>query len=402
MSFIGLHFFNDLSSLNGDEVLEKVQTNTHLSFSFIALLVGSSIITTLGLLLNSTPIVIGGMIISPLMWPLVKIALGVSYSQTWYIRHALVLLILSIVVTLTFSVLITFVSPIKSLTPEILSRTSPTLLDLIVALVAGVIASLAITRQRISDSLAGVAIATALTPPLCASGIGLALMDFGVFTGSFLLFIANVIAIIFVATIMFYLIGIRRAQGSAIPFEGVVILVVLLVLISVPLYLLLRNYSLKTTSYTIAQEVLQTELKNISPTISLSSIKTNISQEGSGNILIEADVLLPEDSTIDFTQRQQLVDALEKSLNRPIDLRLRLQRTIDVISEEDINDENLKQSLKASFFNQVKHHNANLTVDSVEIILPESDTEPIGIFSVLRGDPSISLTTEQLAEMEET
>lgn len=401
MSIIGLHFFNDLKQQNGDEVLEKVQSNTHLSFSFIALLVGSSIITTLGLLLNSPPIVIGGMIISPLMWPLVKIGLGVSYGQTWYIKHALVLLTLSIIVTVFCSSLITFLSPIKSLTTEILARTSPTLLDLIIAIVAGAIAALAITRPRISDSLAGVAIATALTPPLCAVGIGLALMDFDVFSGSFLLFFTNVISIVFIATVMFHFIGIKKESESFFTIEWVVILVILLILTSIPLYYILKNYTLQTATYSTVQEVLKSELKNISPSSSLEGITTDVAQEGRGNILIEADVLLPQDTIIDYTQRQQIVDALEKALGKRIDLRLRLQSTLDIVKEEDIEDQNLKQSINEAFVNQIRQLSSSLSIDSMDITLPETIDKPILIASVLRGDPTLTLTTKQLDSIEE-
>ena len=97
---IGIRLVNDIKQVNEEEVFTKIQTNTQFSISFIALLIGSTIVCTLGLLLNAPPIVIGGMIISPLMWPLVKISLGISYEKVRYIRQAITLLIFSVLVAL--------------------------------------------------------------------------------------------------------------------------------------------------------------------------------------------------------------------------------------------------------------------------------------------------------------
>ena len=149
--------------------------NAILSTSYVVLLIASSVICTLGLLQDSPAIVIGGMIISPLMWPLMKISAGISLARRNYISSALFLLLISIAISLASALLITLISPLKVLNVEILSRTQPTLIDIFIALAVGVVAALAVVLKKVSANLAGVAIAASLMPPLCVGGIGLAL-----------------------------------------------------------------------------------------------------------------------------------------------------------------------------------------------------------------------------------
>lgn len=224
-----LHFVNDIKQVNEAQLFNKIQVNTNFSVSYIALLVGSSIICTLGLLLNAAPVVIGGMIIAPLMWPLLKISIGISYERAFYIRQAVVLLFYSLLIAFVSSFLITLISPVKLINAEILARTTPTLLDIIVALAAGGVAALAITQPRISESLAGVAIATSLMPPLSVSGIGLALLNYTTFTGALLLFFANVVSIIFISILIFTLIGVKRHTGNTLRRKGFTFTAIMLI-----------------------------------------------------------------------------------------------------------------------------------------------------------------------------
>lgn len=396
---IDLHFVNDVQQIGEAKILQKIQVNTHFSFSFIALLIGSSIVCTLGLLLNAPPVIIGGMIISPLMWPLVKISLGVSYGRAWYIRQAITLLFFSIVITFISSSLITFISPIKLINGEILARANPTLLDIVVALVAGAIAALAITQPRISESLAGVAIATALMPPLCVSGIAAALSNYPIFIGSFLLFNANIISIIFISVLVFLFVGVKSKADSTLRKRGVIFIGVILFITAIPLFFFLKNYSFQTFAYSKVQEILRKSFKEISPSIYIESVKTDVSPKGSSNILIEAQVYLPEDLTIDYQQQQKIIDSLEKALGRKVDLNLRLQRTISIISQKDRIHEISKKILQETFLSEIQKINSSFSVDSLEITIDEKG-QIFNLNAVLRSDPSLSMTQEQCDSLE--
>ena len=389
-----LHFINDVNQIQSTKILEKVQVNSHFSLSFIILLTGSTIVCTLGLLLNAPSVVIGGMIISPLMWPLMKISLGISYEKALYIKQAMIVLILSIIIAFASSFLITVISPIKLINGEILARTTPTLLDVIVALVAGGIATLAITQPRISESLAGVAIATSLLPPLCVSGIGLAVLDYSTFWGGLILFLANVISIIFISIITFSFIGIRRESDTALRNKGFLFTAIMLLVTAIPLFFFLKSYSFKIVAYHKVQEILHKSLIQLSPSIYIDSVKTTLQPSVGNNILIEAEVWLPEDLTVDYKQQQKIVENLERSLGKKVDLHLRLQRTISIISQQDRLQEIKRKILENTFIDEIQKINESFSIDSLEVNI---DTKTDGWFvkAVLRGDPSIGMTQNQ-------
>lgn len=391
-----LHHFriipiNDIETFDEDIVIHKVNNNARFSFSFLILLTSSGLICTLGLLLNSAPVVIGGMIIAPLMWPLIKTAIGISYEEPKYIRDALVLLIIAVAVTFFSSALITYISPIKTITSQILAGTRPTLLDLIIALAAGAVAALGITQKRISESLAGVAIATSLMPPLCVSGIGLALAGYQTFSGGFLLFFSNAIAIIFAAVLVFSFIGARRKRDQTIRRTGAYVLIGMIIVTAIPLYFYLDTYSFKLTAYQRANDILQKSFAQISPEIVVNNITTDFTNQNTDSVSIEAQVLLPEDIAIDYTEQQKIITALQNAIHKKINLKLDIQRTISILSEKDMQYANTKQQLQKVFLQDITAMGPALSVDSVLINNPtKGNTWDVN--AVLRGDPSTPFT----------
>ncbi len=407
-------FTNDIVEVHEIEAFDKINTNTKLSTSYLILLIGSSIVCTLGLLLNATAIVIGGMIISPLMWPLMKISLGISYEKRSYVRQALILLLISIVVGVISALIITYLSPVKLVNEEILARTNPTLLDIFVALVAGTVAALALVQPRISESLAGVAIATSLMPPLCVSGIGLALGNLDIFSGALLLFLANIVSIIFIAVILFYFVGIRRSSQFSIRSKGVAFIAFTLFLTAIPLFIFLRQYSFEVFAYNRVQQTLEEGLTQISPNITLEGVRTETgTRDGEEIISVTAQLWLPEDFSINFNQRERIIAQLEHELDRKVDLNLRLQRTISVVTEQDILQRSTADRMEVAFIDQLRRINSSISIDQLSVIQNELETQDASvddsaeeafaqwtIDAVLRGDPSTALTIPQLEEIE--
>jgi len=288
-----LHFQDDFREVDKLKVIREIDKNTQFSVSYIILLVTSTIISTLGLLTNSSPVIIGGMIISPLMWPLMKIAVGVSFERKSFVIQATRLLVLSILISLLSAFFITLLSPLKTVSSEIAARTHPTHLDVLIALAAGSIAAFAIIRKKISSSLAGVAIATSLMPPLCVSGIGFALLEYDIALGGFLLFFTNVISMTFISTVIFAIVGIKRRNGQ--PFLKKELYLVGTVLVMTSLYLL-STYNYRTQSYRRTREVLTSELQEVSLEIAVKNIQVNRnSVSGKEVVLITAEVLVPEE-----------------------------------------------------------------------------------------------------------
>ena len=132
-------------------------------------------IATLGLISNSTAVVIGAMIVAPLMDPILSLAFGLAVSDGKLIRRSAVTIGFGVLAVVGTASLISLGLGISHVQSEITGRTSPNLIDLGIAIAAAVAGSFSMTRKQLSNSIAGVAIAVALVPPLCVSGIGLTL-----------------------------------------------------------------------------------------------------------------------------------------------------------------------------------------------------------------------------------
>jgi uncharacterized hydrophobic protein (TIGR00271 family) len=177
-------------------------------------------IATLGLVLNSPAVIIGAMLISPLMGPIMATGLGLASGDLYLALKAVVKLIASIVVASALSAALVWILPFHSPTAEILSRTNPTLLDLGIALLSGIAGSVAVSRSVGSTdgvtTVPGVAIAVALMPPLCAMGFGIGSgLRTEIMRGAGLLFVTNIVAIVFSAFLVFLLIGINCDEVKA-------------------------------------------------------------------------------------------------------------------------------------------------------------------------------------------
>lgn len=182
-------------------------------FSYYLLVILSSIIATMGLLVNSPAIIIGAMLVAPLMSPIIGFGLASISGDERLLRDSLVGLFVGAVLAVAISVLITLgnlqlpFTILEEIPGEVIARTRPGPIDLVVALAGGSAAAFALAMPNISAALPGVAIATALMPPVCSVGIALAMRRPEVAGGALLLFITNAITIAFSATVVFFLLG---------------------------------------------------------------------------------------------------------------------------------------------------------------------------------------------------
>ena len=227
------------------------------SLGFFVLLICSAVIATLGLLSNSTAVVIGAMIVAPLMDPILSLAFGLTISDNKLVKRSAITVAIGVaVVVITAWILTSMIGPAE-VNREITSRTAPTLIDLGIATAAAVAGAFTITRDRLSNSIAGVAIAVALVPPLCVNWIGLSLGPeivavFGrgtvsgltnqIADGSFLLFLANLIGITLASLVVFMVQG----YGSLLKaWRNLLVWLGLLGLLCIPLSSALHDFSVR-------------------------------------------------------------------------------------------------------------------------------------------------------------
>lgn len=183
----------------GEDDKEKILENVKLGITFrganLWILACAIIVASVGLNVNSTAVVIGAMLISPLMGPIVGAGFALGIYDFDLIRKSLKNLLISTLVGLIFSAVYFFISPFKEPTEEILARTAPNLYDVLIAFFGGLVGVIAITRVEKGNPIPGVAIATALMPPLCTAGFGLATGNYKFFFGAMYLYIINCVFI---------------------------------------------------------------------------------------------------------------------------------------------------------------------------------------------------------------
>lgn len=195
-------FFVDYFSLNGQLVSqEQAEQNIREGVSFkgtsILILILAILIASLGLNTNSTAVIIGAMLISPLMGPIIGIGLGVGIHDFELIKRCIRNLLMASVFSVIASTLFFLISPVNEQHSELLARTSPTIYDVLIGFVGGGAGIIALGSTNKGNVIPGVAIATALMPPLCTAGYGLATWQLNYFFGATYLFIINSIYIAF-------------------------------------------------------------------------------------------------------------------------------------------------------------------------------------------------------------
>ncbi len=229
----GLPLFRHASKEQYAALFSSLREEGSINSTFAILLILATAIATLGLFINSSSVVIGAMILAPLMQPIVSLSMGVLRQDENLTKNSFKTIIIGIFLTLVTAMLLTDVTPIRELTAEMSSRLSPTILDMLVAIASGVAAAYVKNNEKILASLAGVAIAVALVPPLAVSGIGLGWGDFHIFYNAFLLFLTNLIGIVLAAALTFFVMGFAPIHVAK---KGIAAWTVIALLIMIPLY----------------------------------------------------------------------------------------------------------------------------------------------------------------------
>jgi len=225
-------FFKKADENDFKELFLSLRQSAKLSSVFIVLMVLSTLLATTGLFQNSAPVIIGAMILAPLMAPIISLSMGIVRDENQLITNSMKTLFYGILTALLFSCILSYIIPLAVLTDEMRGRLNPNVLDLMVAIISGIAGAYANSKSEIAKSLAGVAIAVALVPPLSVTGIGIAWGDFDIVYGSFLLFITNLVGITLAASLTFLVLGyapIHRAK------KGLLYSFVILAMISIPL-----------------------------------------------------------------------------------------------------------------------------------------------------------------------
>ncbi|MGL4377935.1 MAG: DUF389 domain-containing protein [Microcoleaceae cyanobacterium] len=231
------------------EAIEKMRQelleDSELNLNFMILTITACLIATFGLLSNSTAVIIGAMIVAPLMMPLRGLAFGALEGYPQLFRRSITSLGVATIVALLLATFLGRLVGFPDFGSEVLARTEPTLNDLGIAVVAGGLSGFAKVRPKVSDALAGTAIAVALMPPLCVVGLSLSQGLWQYSWGAFLLYITNLLGITVACMLVYILAGYTRPNrvlGGAIALTGL-----LVIPLGLSLFQLLRQAQLEYT-----------------------------------------------------------------------------------------------------------------------------------------------------------
>ena len=195
-----------------DEVVAQISDGVDFHGATLWVLIFAIFIASLGLNVNSTAVIIGAMLISPLMGPIIGMGLAVGIADLKLFKRALTNYLITTVISVVTATIYFTISPITEAQSELLARTSPTLYDVLIALFGGAAGILAISTKSKNNVIPGVAIATALMPPLCTAGYGLAISNTSYFFGAFYLYFINTVFIAFTTCIGVRLLHFHRKK----------------------------------------------------------------------------------------------------------------------------------------------------------------------------------------------
>jgi len=236
-----------VGGVDHDAVLRQIAEESGWSGRYVFLILVSAAISMLGLLMPSVAVLIGAMLLSPLMMPIIGLGFGIATLDFHEIRRAATALALGSAIAILLSVVMVAISPVQTITSEIAGRTRPTLFDLLVALLSAVAGAYALIRGR-GGTVVGVAIAIALMPPLAVVGFGLATWNWTVFSGSLLLFLTNAVTIALTAALVARIYGFGGHLSPHHTGWQLALFVVALGVLSVPLGAGLRQIAFEAVA----------------------------------------------------------------------------------------------------------------------------------------------------------
>lgn len=301
-----------VGGVDHDAVLREIAGESGWSGRFAFLIVISAAISLLGLLMPSVAVLIGAMLLSPLMMPIIGIGFGIATFDFHAIRRAATALALGSAIAILLAIVFVSISPIQTITSEIAGRTRPTLFDLLVALLSAVAGAYALIRGR-GGTVVGVAIAIALMPPLVVVGFGIATGNWTVFTGALLLFLTNAVTIALTVALVARLYGFGSHLSPHHTGWQLLLFVGALGLLSVPLVTALKQIAFEA----VAQRQVRDTVRGAFPSEArLGQFDIDYS---ANPIRVRAVVVTPR---LEPEADRRLANGLRNLLSRPVDIHV--------------------------------------------------------------------------------
>jgi uncharacterized hydrophobic protein (TIGR00271 family) len=381
--------FPTLSVTRQAAVSQSMQVAAIPTVDFFVLIALAATIAMLGLLQDSAAVIIGAMLVAPLMSPILSMGMSIVQGDLKTLATATEATLKGIVLAIGVGIILTMISPLKAATNEILARTSPNLLDLLVALASGAAAGYAISRKEVAAALPGVAIAAALVPPLCVVGYGIGTSQLAMASGAMLLFSTNLVAIIFAAAIVFLLLGFHPAPGEKGELvRGLKVTLVLLGIITLVLagstYVAVTELNRRIRVEAVFN---QTVIKRSAEVIELNIARSN------NTYVIDAKILNYPQNELSPQQLQKLENDLVAAVAGPVEVKIAsIEASIGELEGADQN-----QQLVNLFNDKMVEYGA--TTQSVSV---QQQNGAFTINAIVISYPDTFVTRTDMLEVQES
>lgn len=398
--------FDFISLHQGEEKRESVLENIKQSISFrgsnLWILACAIVIASVGLNVNSTAVVIGAMLISPLMGPIVGAGFALAVFDFELLKRCGKNLLIATIVSLVVSAIYFFISPFKDAQPELLARTSPTIYDVLIAFFGGLVGVIALTRVEKGNPIPGVAIATALMPPLCTAGYGLAMGNFSYFFGAFYLYSINCFFICIATYFIVRYLKYTPVQFKNIRFEkqiryGISFLLLLMI---VPSFYLAYNLLKEKQFHDNVSKFIENEFTANGYPIIFKEIKYNTSPKKIELAFLSKRFSNEEEKQLNHRLNQYqifntslIIKQGTQDLKKEILNELGTQNK--ALSEKDIIINNLQNEIKEFKFDDTE------TYKEIGILFPEAKNVSIGKFLLFPNSDSAKIETVVLFHHQE-
>ena len=331
------------------EVAQKIKNDANPDKLFWIEIFLSAGIATLWLLQDSVAVIIWAMLIAPLLRPINWLSYSIATWESWFFKKSSIMLILSIIFSVFVWWLITYILNLDIETSWILLRTNPTILDLFVASLSAIVAILSLKFTRLWESIAGVAMAASLMPPLAVVGIELAFGNYSASFWAFMLFVTNLVAILIVWVLLFWMYGFNphKIEQHKKVMKRLIFVIISLIVISIPLFHSLQtikeenNYKKEIKNY--VETTLKTKISNF------KIEKIDLKDISSKDLTVDLVLKLPENVSFYKNFKQELDYTLSNKLWKNVKLNIELIRMANIVSKVD-----KKPDIKYEISNYIK------------------------------------------------
>lgn len=378
LNFIDLHKGEE----NKKSVIENITSAISFKGSNIWILACAIIIASVGLNVNSTAVIIGAMLISPLMGPIVGAGFGLGMYDFELLKKSLKNLVIATVVSLATSAIYFYISPFKEAQSELLARTSPNIYDILIAFFGGLVGVIAVTRVEKGNPIPGVAIATALMPPLCTAGYGLALGNYLYFFGAMYLYTINCVFICIATFVIVKYLNYPITQQLDVRHQkrvkyGITILILLLILPSIyfayQLYVQ-KSYNSRTEVF-IQKEFLDKDYPIIYKKIKYNTDPKRIELAFLAKKFDDTEIINLNKKLVNYNLPNTKLIIRQDTVNLRKDIMNQINNNQSVVDQKDILINNLRNQLAQYQFNN------NQISNEAKILFPTITTLSIGNYT---------------------